>query len=103
MVKQTVINKPSGSAILTNASSRKVIEIAVPIAELELPSDYTNLEFVVIVMKNGSEIERWPYQRLGHHPKAYRRFHTKYLVRLGFPEEPFFYCKIDLWRKFKYF
>ena len=45
-----------------NAAFDKIIEIAVPFADLDLPADYENIEFAVSVDKNSMEIERWPYQ-----------------------------------------
>lgn len=59
-----VVDKDKNEKVLdsSNACFGKIIEVAVPFADLGFPQDYENIEFAVSVDKNNMEIERWPYQ-----------------------------------------
>jgi hypothetical protein len=60
-LKEFSMKTPSGSENLQSASAQKIIEIAVPIAKLNLAqAPSPQIEFIISILKNGSEIERWP-------------------------------------------
>ncbi|MCB4790472.1 MAG: glycoside hydrolase [Elusimicrobia bacterium] len=61
-IKEFYITTPLGKEDLSTAKAKKIIELAVPIENLKLSQDNNTIEFNVVILKNGSEIERWPYQ-----------------------------------------
>ncbi len=60
-LKEFILRTPSGFENLKTAAAQKIIEIAIPLAKMELPQDPSaQIEFVIAILKNGSEVERWP-------------------------------------------
>ncbi|MDR2427290.1 MAG: hypothetical protein LBD46_08970 [Endomicrobium sp.] len=57
-----------------NACFDKIIEMTIPLEDLDLPQEYENIEFVVSVDKNNMEIERWPFQSSIVIPKPSENF-----------------------------
>jgi hypothetical protein len=68
-IKQFSLTSPSGPETATTIAADKIVELAIPLAKLALPEDLTHIEFVVLVMKNGLEVERWPYESSVTMPK----------------------------------
>jgi alpha-amylase/alpha-mannosidase (GH57 family) len=61
-IRQFILSGEGQQEPLTTAAAKKIIEMAVPLESLRFPAGYESIEFVVLVLKNGNEIERWPYQ-----------------------------------------
>jgi len=59
---------------LEKAAIGKIIEFAVPISKLCLLPDQNIIEFVIIILKNGLEFERWPYKSSVTMPKPTEEF-----------------------------
>lgn len=45
-----------------NAAYKDIVEILIPINNLDFPEEYKNIEFAISIDKNNMEMERWPYQ-----------------------------------------
>jgi alpha-amylase/alpha-mannosidase (GH57 family) len=61
-IKEYLLKTPFGQKTLNSAAADKIIEAALPLSELQIEPEFLILEFAVQVLKNGSEIERWPIQ-----------------------------------------
>jgi hypothetical protein len=61
-IKDYTITTPLGNEKLDNAKAYKIIELAIPIESLKLCPEDNTIEIQIVLLKNGSEIERWPYQ-----------------------------------------
>ena len=61
-IREYVLKDEQRQEKLSTAVADKVIEMAVPIDKFCFPAKYDAVEFVVLVLKNNLEIERWPYQ-----------------------------------------
>ena len=55
----------------------RVLELAIPIEKLKLTDDSKTLEFVIIVERDGMELERWPYESSVILPKPTKEFTLK--------------------------
>lgn len=76
-IREFFARTPSGNENLMAASAQKIIEFTVPLSKLEFPNEYSNIEFVVLIFKNNSEVERWPYQSSVVLPKPTQDFTLK--------------------------
>ena len=61
-IKEYLLKTPSGTRALETAAAQKIVEAAIPIEALDLPAGAKTIEFVILVLKNNLETERWPYQ-----------------------------------------
>lgn len=61
-VKEYLLTRGEAREPLTTAAAGKIVECAVSLQALEIPTDCKTIEFVITVSKGGPEIERWPYQ-----------------------------------------
>ena len=59
---ELILHTPEGELIFLNSVAfKKIFEVAIPFVHLHtIPGE--KIEFVVVVLKNGNEIERWPLQ-----------------------------------------
>lgn len=73
-INEFYLKTPVGQENLSNAAFNKIIEIAIPISKLNLTPDDNTIEFLIILLKNSSEIERWPYQSSISFPKPSKDF-----------------------------
>lgn len=61
-INEFYIKTPFGRENLTSCAANKVIELAIPLSKLQIEPEFLLLEFTIVVLKNGSELERWPSQ-----------------------------------------
>jgi alpha-amylase/alpha-mannosidase (GH57 family) len=59
---------------LGSVAAGTIIELAIPVEKLRIPQELNNLEFVVTVLKNNLESERWPFQSSVTLPKPSEDF-----------------------------
>ncbi|OGS24194.1 MAG: hypothetical protein A2314_06225 [Elusimicrobia bacterium RIFOXYB2_FULL_50_12] len=76
-IKEFFIKSSRGVEPLEHAAALKIIEFAVPLSRLELPEDLATIEYAVVVLKNGQEIERWPYESSVIMPRPSPEFELK--------------------------
>jgi hypothetical protein len=66
---------PSGTENLQSAAAQKIIEVAIPIAKLNLAqAPSPQIEFIISILKDGSEIERWPNESTVNFPVPSEEF-----------------------------
>jgi hypothetical protein len=68
------IKSSEGAESLGSAAALKIVELEIPLEKLRFPEEYTTIEFVVTVLKNNQETERWPYQSSVTMPKPSEDF-----------------------------
>lgn len=76
-IKEFFLKTPSGTENLLSAAANRIIEFGVPVDKLQFPADQKQIEFVVLVLKNNLEAERWPYQSSVSFPKPSDDFALK--------------------------
>jgi hypothetical protein len=59
---------------MDNAAVVNIIEISVPINRLKLENNQNTIEFIITILNNGQEIERWPYRSSITIPKPAENF-----------------------------
>ncbi len=71
----TFLNRNTGTqTVLEQAAAGRIIEFAIPLSKLELTDEQKTIEFVIIIMKNCLEFERWPYKNTVIMPKPTPNF-----------------------------
>lgn len=76
-VMEFTLKKPSGNENLTLAAANKIIELSIPITSIDFPADENTIEFVVVLLKDNLEIERWPFEDSVVIPKPTPEFELK--------------------------
>ncbi|MFH1368866.1 MAG: glycoside hydrolase family 57 protein [Elusimicrobiota bacterium] len=59
-INEFILKTPFGHENLTSCACNKIIELAIPLSKLQIEPEFVIFEFVIVVLKNGSELERWP-------------------------------------------
>jgi alpha-amylase/alpha-mannosidase (GH57 family) len=73
-INQFLIKTPQGIDNLNKAAAKKIVELCIPFEKLWLAPEDNTIEFIVSVLKNGTEIERWPYQSSTSFPRPSNEF-----------------------------
>ncbi len=58
---EAIFYRENQEPVKLTAASKKIIELALPFNHLEVASGQ-NIEFMIVVEKNGLELEQWPFQ-----------------------------------------
>jgi hypothetical protein len=59
-IKDYQVKTPFGQKTLDSAAAGKIIELKLPLSDLQIEPEFLLLEFTIQVLKNGSELEKWP-------------------------------------------